>query len=160
VAGLVLCATILFGMAFAALYGMGGKELSATIFFITFYGVLRLYIPPWDETVNSLFLSHRMKAKVFAIDHFILNEKQEISISAWCPICLHNWASGDELAMGRVCGHVFHRDCLKMWLSRNTSCPCCRRDMEASEADWAAGRVEKSTPSVNPFGSSEASTSS
>jgi hypothetical protein len=32
--------------------------------------------------------------------------------------------------------------------------------MEASEADWAAGRVEKSTPSVNPFGSSEAPTSS
>jgi hypothetical protein len=159
VVGFLCTGTLLFGMAFAALHGMGGKELSVTIFFITFYGVLRLYIPPWDETMNSLFSGRRKKAKVWAIDHFTLTEKQEIYTSVCCPICLYNWAGGDELAMGRVCGHVFHRDCLKMWLSRSTSCPCCRRDLEASAPDWEGKWAQKPLSSWNASRSFEATNS-
>ena len=154
VAGFVLSGTFLLGMAFAALYGMGGKELSVTIFFIIFYGMLRLYLPPWDETMDSLFSEYKT-AKVWAIDHFTLTEKQEIHISRCCPICLCNWVAGNELVMGRTCGHVFHRDCLNMWLSRSTSCPCCRRDLEASDPDSLGAWAHKPPSRWISFGSTE-----
>lgn len=128
----------LFSVAFTALYGMGGKELFATIFFITFCGMLRLCIPPWDETLNSLFSGLRFgpkTTKVFAIDHFSITEKQEILASSCCPICLQTWIIGDKLAMGRVCRHVFHENCLHPWISRSTSCPYCRCDLQEQDLD-------------------------
>jgi Ring finger domain len=155
VVGFALSGTFLLGMAFAALYGMGGKELSVTIFFITFYGVLRLYLPPWDDTLDSLFSGYRKAARVWAIDHFTFTAKQEIFISRCCPICLCNWVPGNELVMGRICGHVFHRDCLTTWLSRSTSCPCCRQDLEASDPDSRGAWVQKLPSTWISFGSNE-----
>lgn len=132
----------MLGMAFVALYGMGGKELCLTVSFIALYGIVRLCIPPWAETRDSLF-SGKDKVKILAIDTFTLQEKQEISISPCCPICLHNFKAGNHLSMGRVCGHVFHNECLQMWLPKSTTCPYCRQDLEQRQPDSQADKVQK-----------------
>jgi len=144
VIGFALSSTLLFGMAFSALYGMGGSELVVTIAVITFYGILRLYIPPWDDTIDSLFSDiitfpwnkrkqKKSTFKLWALDQWTFTEKQEKSISSCsCPICLNEWTVGDELVIGRVCGHIFHKDCLHLWLVKHSSCPCCRQDLEIS----------------------------
>ena len=61
-----------------------------------------------------------------------LNDGEPRIVSASCAICLLSytpgcyitWASNDE------CLHVFHRDCILMWLLKKEEpvCPCCRRD--------------------------------
>lgn len=133
----------LLGMAFVALYGMGGKELCLTISFITLYGVLRLCIPPWDETRNSLFYRKREKVTVLAVDNFIFGEKQEVSTSPCCPICLHDFPVGKELSRGRVCGHVFCSECLGMWLPKSTTCPYCRQDLEEFDPNVSSDDPQK-----------------
>ena len=123
----------LLGMAFVALYGMGGKELCVTISFITLYGILRLCIPPWSETRNELFFGRRAGVKKLALDKFTLEDTTEISTSCCCPICLHNFKAGDHISRTRVCCHSFHTECLGMWLPKSTTCPYCRQDLEERE---------------------------
>ena len=141
----------LLGMAFVALYGMGGKELCLTVSFITLYGILRLCIPPWDETREALFSRKGQKVRVLAIDKFTLGGGQEISISSCCPICLHNFKAGNNLSMGRVCRHVFHQECLDMWLPKSTTCPYCRQDLENKYLETPSDESQKPGSVWNVF---------
>jgi len=42
-----------------------------------------------------------------------------------CPICLLEYAEGDELRV-LPCEHFMHKQCLDAWLGNNPSCPSCR----------------------------------
>ncbi|XP_022119407.2 E3 ubiquitin-protein ligase RFWD3 [Pieris rapae] len=49
-----------------------------------------------------------------------------------CPICLDNWGnSGDHRLVALRCGHLFGAKCVERWLktqvSKNRSCPTCKR---------------------------------
>ncbi|KAK8969056.1 RING-H2 finger protein ATL8 [Platanthera guangdongensis] len=46
---------------------------------------------------------------------------------AECPICLAEFAHGDEIRILPQCGHGFHVGCVDMWLGSHSSCPSCRR---------------------------------
>jgi hypothetical protein len=46
------------------------------------------------------------------------------------------------------CGHIFHMDCLRMWLQHQQSCPLCRADIPVT----ATG----TRPRVNPNAAAEA----
>ena len=64
-----------------------------------------------------------------------------------CAICLKTLADrnqedtatslGDATPMLRAmsCSHVFHQHCIFEWLSRNTSCPLCRRELRSPNDD-------------------------
>jgi len=43
-----------------------------------------------------------------------------------CPISLDNFLSNSEVSFINKCGHVFFRQPLRTWLSRNNTCPTCR----------------------------------
>jgi hypothetical protein len=50
-----------------------------------------------------------------------------------CPICFEPMTAGKVLP---VCGHIFHRACLKRWLLNSQStCPMCRRGLTARLAE-------------------------
>jgi E3 ubiquitin-protein ligase synoviolin len=46
----------------------------------------------------------------------------EIVANGNCLVCREEMAVGKKLP----CGHIFHLDCLKMWLQHQQSCPLCR----------------------------------
>lgn len=47
-----------------------------------------------------------------------------------CAICLSKVEEDDEI-MELRCDHLFHLNCLEMWLPyRHTTCPLCRFNME------------------------------
>ena len=59
------------------------------------------------------------------------------SEGAMCSICLHDFELGQHISETKVCGHLFHGDCIKRWLSVNNCavcCPYCRADI-ITEAD-------------------------
>ncbi|KAK8969131.1 RING-H2 finger protein ATL8 [Platanthera guangdongensis] len=46
---------------------------------------------------------------------------------AECPICLAEFAHGDEIWILPQCGHGFHVGCVDMWLRSHSSCPSYRQ---------------------------------
>ncbi|KAF3341454.1 RING-H2 finger protein ATL39-like protein [Carex littledalei] len=43
-----------------------------------------------------------------------------------CTICLNDLDEGDAVRLLPVCMHLFHRDCIDLWLEKNNTCPVCR----------------------------------
>uniref|UniRef100_A0A0A9BDW0 RING-type domain-containing protein n=1 Tax=Arundo donax TaxID=35708 RepID=A0A0A9BDW0_ARUDO len=36
---------------------------------------------------------------------------------------------GETVRRLSACGHLFHKDCVDMWLHSHTTCPLCRYDL-------------------------------
>lgn len=44
-----------------------------------------------------------------------------------CPICIEDFQTGEMVARGAKCNHIFHQTCLGDWTSKlHNSCPSCR----------------------------------
>ncbi|KAL5198505.1 hypothetical protein ABZP36_002017 [Zizania latifolia] len=43
-----------------------------------------------------------------------------------CPVCLENYSDSDVLRVLPDCGHLFHRECVDLWLRQRPTCPVCR----------------------------------
>ncbi|CEG77999.1 hypothetical protein RMATCC62417_12668 [Rhizopus microsporus] len=54
------------------------------------------------------------------------------SEDAICSICLSEYEN-DDLLCKLWCGHIYHRDCVKEWLSLNATCPLCKRDFRGKD---------------------------
>ena len=48
---------------------------------------------------------------------------------ALCAVCLEDARCGEAVRRLPACGHLFHRDCVDMWLHAHTTCPLCRCDL-------------------------------
>ena len=57
----------------------------------------------------------------------IQEEKNKDENNYKCLICLYEFKKGDKVCT-LPCLHIFHIDCLKNWIIRNTSCPICKSD--------------------------------
>lgn len=47
-----------------------------------------------------------------------------------CAICLSEFVEDDLLRLLTVCYHVFHQECIDLWLESHKTCPVCRRDLD------------------------------
>ena len=45
-----------------------------------------------------------------------------------CSICLEKYKKKDQI-IDLECNHVFHKECIKLWLNKNNSCPQCRENI-------------------------------
>ncbi|CAN0854186.1 RING-H2 finger protein ATL1 [Linum grandiflorum] len=43
-----------------------------------------------------------------------------------CSICLEEFKGEEECRVLTVCGHIYHRDCIDLWLADENHCPLCR----------------------------------
>ncbi|KAH7282285.1 hypothetical protein KP509_35G023500 [Ceratopteris richardii] len=43
-----------------------------------------------------------------------------------CSVCLSEFKEGEVLRLMPSCGHLFHKDCIDLWLLSNLTCPLCR----------------------------------
>ena len=48
-----------------------------------------------------------------------------------CSICLCPYKAHDDIASPKsnCCKHIYHSDCLMLWLSKNDGCPICRENI-------------------------------
>ena len=72
--------------------------------------------------IKDFINRYRDKYKIFKLtirnisDNLLLNE---------CSICLERYNKNDKIIC-LDCNHMFHKNCLLLWLDKNNSCPQCR----------------------------------
>ncbi|CAI9771259.1 unnamed protein product [Fraxinus pennsylvanica] len=61
-------------------------------------------------------------------------DKQELAEkgSCECAVCLNEFQEDEKLRGIPNCGHVFHVDCIDVWLQNNANCPLCRTSISAT----------------------------
>ena len=64
-----------------------------------------------------------------SIPDSILEDVSELNDeNKMCLICLEEYKNNDIIKK-LPCNHIFHSECLKIWLSHKTTCPICRNDL-------------------------------
>ncbi|AES82682.1 putative transcription factor C2H2 family [Medicago truncatula] len=59
------------------------------------------------------------------IPSFIYNTTTK-SEQETCSVCLTEFKDNDHVRTLPLCSHIFHHDCIDVWLRSNTNCPLCR----------------------------------
>ncbi|KAL8499684.1 hypothetical protein ACS0TY_019599 [Phlomoides rotata] len=65
-----------------------------------------------------------------------------------CAICLLEFKDTDLLRLLPTCCHVFHQECIDLWLESHNTCPVCRRNLTSPEATSPAA-AEAAAPPVD-----------
>ena len=52
-------------------------------------------------------------------------DDEDMDTTITCSICLLGFDDGDRIG-ALQCQHMFHVDCLKLWLTRRNVCPLCQ----------------------------------
>ena len=142
----------ILALALMTLYGVGGLKLVCTLFGGWLFILVRTLFPPWHErrVYDQSEKKRKTIKRALAIETLTLKEKEEsVGFCSCCPICLHNFKAGETLSIGRVCGHVYHEECLTIWLSKSSSCPYCRQDLE--EKHGGSAKVHKTAQAWEIF---------
>lgn len=50
-----------------------------------------------------------------------------------CSVCLCEYQEGESVRLLPGCRHLFHPDCVDMWLQFHTSCPLCRTNVQVKK---------------------------
>lgn len=50
-----------------------------------------------------------------------------------CAICLSEFLDDDLLRLLTVCCHVYHQECIDLWLGSHKTCPVCRQKLDPPE---------------------------
>ncbi|KAK7346113.1 hypothetical protein VNO80_20628 [Phaseolus coccineus] len=58
-----------------------------------------------------------------------LRKDQKYSLE--CAICLVEFEDDNMLRLLTLCCHVFHQDCIDLWLCSHKTCPVCRRELDS-----------------------------
>ncbi|KAF8670585.1 hypothetical protein HU200_050612 [Digitaria exilis] len=54
---------------------------------------------------------------------------------AQCAICLAVVRDGETVRLLPACGHLFHVECIDLWLRSHATCPLCRCDVGEAAAE-------------------------
>lgn len=68
-----------------------------------------------------------------------------------CAVCLNEFEDDETLRLLPKCDHVFHPECIDMWLGNHTTCPVCRTDLVPlpGESVEVPDRVSQPDPITN-----------
>lgn len=59
-----------------------------------------------------------------------------------CLICLEEQELGG-MACKLPCGHIYHKECLVMWLKKQCTCPVCRFELETDDSAYEQQRKKR-----------------
>ncbi|TVU08684.1 hypothetical protein EJB05_42095, partial [Eragrostis curvula] len=58
---------------------------------------------------------------------------EEEAAAATCSVCLGAFEFGEMVRLLPVCLHLFHVECIDMWLAAHTTCPVCRSGTDPTQ---------------------------
>ncbi|KAK6781024.1 hypothetical protein RDI58_023208 [Solanum bulbocastanum] len=67
-----------------------------------------------------------------SIPVFKYKKREENSrIHGECAVCLNEFQENEKLRVIPNCAHIFHIDCIDVWLQNNANCPLCRNSISS-----------------------------
>ncbi|CAL5208271.1 unnamed protein product [Lathyrus oleraceus] len=69
--------------------------------------------------------------RLIPVIHF--KSEDENTDSAECAVCLNDFQQDEKLRIIPNCNHVFHIDCIDVWLQNNANCPLCRTSISLTK---------------------------
>ncbi|XP_057443641.1 RING-H2 finger protein ATL29-like [Lotus japonicus] len=72
----------------------------------------------------------------------VKNLRKGKNYSLECAICLLEFEDDSLLRLLTACCHVFHQDCIDLWLRSHKTCPVCRVDLD-SPANLASPKLQE-----------------
>ncbi|KAI4322339.1 hypothetical protein L6164_022044 [Bauhinia variegata] len=91
---------------------------------------------------------------VFKYHSDVKQRQQQLELD--CAICLSEFQEGEILKVIPYCEHVFHPECIDMWLASHVTCPVCRSTMflqRKGNGDGGLGTVDKRGAQAQGVGS-------
>ena len=58
------------------------------------------------------------------------------SLSKDCVVCCDTFQVSDTVLQMPSCGHVFHETCALTWLTKQNTCPFCRRELPTDDQEY------------------------
>ena len=80
-----------------------------------------------EQAFSSEMLQRKNGQTQAAETNDINHSDESFLIDNQCVICFNEFDKGDEIGWSESCNHIFHRDCIYVWLLKHPECPCCRR---------------------------------
>ncbi|CAL5038852.1 unnamed protein product [Urochloa decumbens] len=79
------------------------------------------------------------------------SSRRRSSDGAQCSVCLGAVQPGEMVRRLPMCKHLYHVECIDMWLASHITCPVCRSDVEPAPADGqAAAPTTEPTQALPP----------
>lgn len=70
------------------------------------------------------------------------------SLFCECAVCLNEFQEDEKLRIIPNCSHVFHVDCIDVWLQNNANCPLCRTSISSNTTRFPFDQIV--APSSSP----------
>jgi len=106
------------------------------VFFLT---VMRIAFPlhlardlltSWSHASAALRGLRRYRRLASNIDHAFPDATvEDLERDARCAVCYDDMSAGSSCKR-LSCGHCYHKNCLRRWFEKNSSCPYCRKEIE------------------------------
>ena len=131
------------------------RFLSYVVFFtiiFTYYGMpLHIVRDLWMSYVNlkrRLIIFNKYRKLTANMNERFpdATEEELAACEHTCIICRDAMDVGKKLP----CGHIFHLDCLRLWLQQQQSCPTCRAEIPTDTVP--AGAVPRAAPALAAAG--------
>jgi E3 ubiquitin-protein ligase synoviolin len=119
------------------------------LFYLAFFGLVMTYYGVPINLFREVYVSFMaLKERIFAflkyrrlmvgMNRFATPTAEQLEESGpVCIICRDDMTVHDCKALP-VCQHLFHKSCLREWLTQQQSCPTCRSDISQMQARQAA----------------------
>ncbi|XVF13643.1 hypothetical protein REPUB_Repub08aG0225400 [Reevesia pubescens] len=74
-----------------------------------------------------------------------------------CPICLGEFIDDDMLRLLTNCCHVFHKECVDLWLDSHKTCPVCRGELDVPRKSLEKSPILVNSNSMLEIGANQSS---
>ncbi|MBA0740943.1 hypothetical protein Gogos_014126 [Gossypium gossypioides] len=72
-----------------------------------------------------------------------------------CAICLGEFNDNDMLRLLTICCHVFHKECVDLWLESHKTCPFCRGELDEPRQSLDKSPMIVRSNSMHEIGASQ-----
>lgn len=136
------------------------------LFYLTFFGFVMTYYGMPINLFREVYVSFMaLKERLWAFLKYrrlmasmnrfdTPTEEQLEEAGRVCIICRDEMTLHDCKALP-VCQHMFHKSCLREWLTQQQSCPTCRSDIASMEAQQAARNAAAAAANERQEGAAE-----